>query len=141
MEAIHTNEYITQLKEIARKYHFPLKDIVTVPNIHKWCRRWGIDEPNPFSTGTCLRQTETGRFKILLAENITPEMQASVIDEIISHGFSDEAELLDDPYIFIVFVFLHEIAHAKNLTWLDIEIDLWAFEQLKTIGIFNYAST
>ena len=133
MEVIHTKEYITTLQDIARRYHFPLKDIETVANINKWCGKWGIDEPNPFRTGTCLRQTETGRFKILFAEEITPEMQQSVIDAMIIHGFKDEVELLDDPFIFTVHLLLHEIAHAMNLTWLEDQCDIWAFKELKTL--------
>jgi hypothetical protein len=96
-----------------------------------------MDDPNPFRTGTCLHQTYTGRFKILIAEYITPEMQESVIDEMITHGFSEEADLLDDPFYFTVFVFLHEIAHAKNVTWLEKECAIWAFEQLLNIDNLN----
>ena len=133
MEIISTKEYIAQLKEIARRYHFPLEDIETVSSIKKWCRKWHVDEANPFRTGTCLHQSKIGKFKILLAEEITPEMQEAVFDELIERGFSEETELLDDPFIFLVHLLLHEIAQAKNQTWLEKECDIWAFKELSNI--------
>ena len=137
MKIIHTKKYIDQLKEIARRYHFPLKDIETVASIQKWCGKWHIDEPNPFRTGTCLRQTETGRFKILIAEAITPDMQELVVEEMIINGFADEVELLDEPFIFTSYLFLHEMARVKNPTWIERECDIWAFKELINIKILG----
>jgi hypothetical protein len=118
MKPILTKEYLSELKIIAHRYHFPLEDIETVANIQKWCKKWRVDEPNPFRTGTCLRQTEIGRFRILLAEEITPDMQEAVVDALINRGFAEEVESLDDPFHFIVHLLLREIAHVKNQTWL-----------------------
>jgi hypothetical protein len=82
-----------------------------------------------------------GRFKILIAETISPEMQESVIDEMIALGFSKEAELLEEPFNYTAFVFLHDLAHAKNLTWLEKECAKWALEQLKSGNTFNETVT
>ncbi|MGR3178526.1 MAG: hypothetical protein ACUZ8E_10760 [Candidatus Anammoxibacter sp.] len=131
MEQINTVKHMPELKKIAQSYRFPLENIETVLSIQKWCEGKGIDENNPFLTGKCLKNSETGKYKILLAAEITAEMQNSVIGAMSLRGYGEEINLLNEPSLFITHLLLHEIAHAINEKWSESECDSWAFKELE----------
>ncbi len=135
MEAIDTSQHIEKLVEIAKFFDFPLENVESVPSIQDWCEERGIEENNPFRTGKCLRNRETGNFKILIAKVITSEMQNSVIGAMKFKGYGVEVEAIETPVLFLAHLLLHEVAHAKNENWSEKECDYWAFRELEKIAI------
>ncbi len=132
---IKTNDHLAKLVEVAQQYEFPLESIEVVSSIIGWCKEQGIEEHNPFRTGKCLRNRETGNYKILLAEEITGEMQNSVISAMEVWGYDSEIEVLYNDRKFLLHLLLHEVAHAKNDQWSENECDSWAFAELENIAI------
>ncbi|MET0028324.1 MAG: hypothetical protein ABW101_11870 [Candidatus Thiodiazotropha sp.] len=132
---INTSEHISKLVDIAKQYNFPLEKIEAVPSIMDWCKSKDIEEDNPFRTGKCLRNSETGEYLILLAQKITPDMQNSVIGALEFRGFSSDTEVLYKPLAFLMHLLLHEVAHAIGDMWSEEECDSWAFKELKKIEI------
>jgi len=135
MRAINTKEYLEKLTQIAQQHDFPLEEIESVSSIQEWCKVRGIEENNPFRTGKCLRNRESGKYIILLAEEITGDMQSSVISAMEFRGYGPEVEALENPFLFLVHLLLHEVAHAKNDKWSEKECDAWAFEELEKFAI------
>ena len=135
MKAIDTNEHLKQLRGLALKYEFPLEELLVVESIQEWCKERKIEENNPFRTGKCLRNRETGKYLILLAAEITPDMCNSVISVMKLRGYGEEVEVLYSAFPFLAHLLLHEVAHAKNENWSERECDSWAFEELNKIAI------
>ncbi len=135
METIITNEHLVRLTEVARKFDSLLEDIEAVSNIQEWCEKRRIKENNPFRTGKCLKNRETGKYKILLAKEITPEMQSSVICAMECRSYCEEINALKNPSVFLTHLLLHEIAHARNENWSEQECDSWAFKELEKISV------
>lgn len=133
MEAIQTELYLAKLRAIAESYDFPLEGIDAVESIKQWCDEKGVEENNFWRVGKCLRNKGNGKYRILLAAEITPEMQSSVLAAMEYRGFGSEVSLLAAPNKFLEHLLLHEIAHAKNNNWEESECDRWAFTQLKAI--------
>ncbi|MCU7927390.1 MAG: hypothetical protein KZQ97_13225 [Candidatus Thiodiazotropha sp. (ex Dulcina madagascariensis)] len=135
LREINTSEHISKLVDIAQQYDFPLENIEAVPNIMDWCETRDIEENNPFRTGKCLRNSETGEYLILLAQEITADMQNSVIGALELRGFSSNTEVLHKPLAFLMHLLLHEVAHAIDYKWSEEECDSWAFKELEKIEI------
>ena len=133
MESIKTEQYLARLRAIAESYDFPLEKIDALESIKLWCDERGIEENNLWRVGKCLRNKENGKYRILLAADITPEMQSSVLAAMEYRGFGSEMSLLAAPDKFLEHLLLHEIAHAKNNSWEESECDRWALAQLKAI--------
>lgn len=134
MKAINTNKHLEKLIKVAQQYEFPLEEIEAVSSIQEWCNERAIEENNPFRSGKCLRNRETGKYKILLAEEITADMQNSAISAMKFHGYGSEVEVLENPFSFLVHLLLHEVAHARNDKWSEKECDSWAFVELEKIA-------
>ena len=132
-QTIITKEYLSLLIKVAHQYDLPLEGIEIVSSIQEWCKEIGIEEDNPFRAGKCLRNCETGKYKILLAEEITPEMQNSIIGAMSLRDYSLKIEILENPKAFLIHLLLHELAHARNEEWSENECDRWAFEELEKI--------
>lgn len=130
---IKTERYLARLRAIAASHEFPLEEIETVADIKQWCDERGVEEDNFCRVGKCLRNGNTGKYRILIAAEITPEMQNSVLAAMEYRGFGNEVSLLSAPDKFVEHLLLHEIAHAKNNNWDQSECDSWAFRQLKAI--------
>ncbi|MCP4104849.1 MAG: hypothetical protein GY749_04830, partial [Desulfobacteraceae bacterium] len=95
----------------------------------------GIDESNDNRTGKCLRNSETGLHLILLAEEIKPETISSIITAMDIKGLYDKTEKLNSSWAFLKHLLLHEISHAINPNFSELECDNWAFEQMEKIAI------
>ena len=133
VEPIKTERHLARLRAVAASYDFPLEEIEAIADIKRWCDERGVEEDNFWRVGKCLRNRNTGQYRILLAAEITPEMQSSVLAAMEYRGFGNEVSLLSAPEKFVEHLLLHEIAHAKNNNWDETECDSWAFEQLKAI--------
>ena len=133
MELIQTERYLVRLRAIAEHYDFPLEQIEAVTNIKQWCDEQQIEENNFWRVGKCLRNRKSGKYKILLAAEITPEMQSSVLAAMEYRGFENEVAFLKAADKFLEHLLLHEIAHAKNDNWNEHECDSWAFNELNAI--------
>ena len=133
MESIQTVLYLAKLRAIAESYGFPLEGISAVESIKQWCDEKGVEENNFWRVGKCLRNKESGKYRILLAAEITSEMQSSVLAAMEYRSFDSEVWLLAAPDKFLEHLLLHEIAHAQNNSWKESECDRWAFTQLKAI--------
>lgn len=133
MGPIQTKHYLVRLRALAERYEFPLEEIEAVADIKQWCNERGIEENNLWRVGKCLRNSESGKYRILLAAEITPEMQNSVLGAMEYRGFGYEVSSLRAADKFLEHLLLHEIAHAKNNNWEERECDSWAFNELKSI--------
>jgi len=127
---INTQAYLGELRALAARYQLELDGVEAVLSIQDWCKGRGVPEENPFRTGKIVRNTETGRFLILLLCPITEEMFRSVISAMECRGFAKDAARLSDPGLFMKHLLLHEIAHGLDPSRSEAECDRWAFDQL-----------
>ncbi|HMK56481.1 MAG TPA: hypothetical protein VK448_07590 [Dissulfurispiraceae bacterium] len=130
-ETIRTESYLAQLRAVATRYDFPLEEIEAVQDIMQWCNERGIEENNSWRVGKCLRNRTNGKYRILLAAEITPEIKNSVLAAMEYRGFGNEVSSLEASEKFLEHLLLHEIAHAKHETWEEKDCDKWAFNELK----------
>jgi hypothetical protein len=129
---IVVSEMLASLMQVARGFDSAI-DVEAVPNIQAWCKAIGLPEDNPFLCGKTVQRLETGRHLILLADRITPEMQASVMSGMQFHGRlpPEDIAFLTHPQAFLKHLLLHEVAHATDHARSEEECDRWAFQQLK----------
>ena len=130
MAVIRPNDYLDRLQSLAAVHKVRVERVIVVPSIQEWCIANGQEEQNPFRTGRIFQNPETKDYLVVLVEEITPDMQNSVISAMQMHGFDDEVEQLSDPLLFLDHLFLHELAHALNQDATERECDEWAFNQL-----------
>jgi len=103
-----------------------------VPSITNWCKSNGIDDTSPFSPGRCLRNTESGKYLVLLSECVSDDEKQSIIDGMVYRGCTPiDTELLIDEWLFVMHLVLHECAHAFNPSFSELECDNWAFERMR----------
>jgi hypothetical protein len=127
---ISTAAMVEELQALADA-HVGSIDVLTVPDIQSWCRERNVVEDNPFRCGKALRQLETGRCVVLLADPISPAMRASVLGAMdYSNVDSAHMALLQEPIAFVRHLVLHEVAHVLNPEQTEEECDRWAFTQL-----------
>jgi hypothetical protein len=81
--------------------------------------------------GKTVRNLQTGGARILLADEITPLMQRSVIAALEIRGFADEVAEIERSERFLTHLFLHELAHARDDTATEAQCDEWAFSRLE----------
>jgi hypothetical protein len=128
---IKTSLYKAKLEKIINYYVVSFEVLDIVPDIMKWSEEHRIEEDNPWRAGKCVRNLETGKYRILLAEEISYEMRRSIIGAMEIRGFSDSADVLNDEEKFLVHLLLHEIAHALHNDWTEDDCDKWAFTELE----------
>ena len=119
--------HYSQLSKIADLYGLPL-EIQIVSDIQEWCSIRGIEENNPFLAGKCLLDNTTGKYLVLLREEITPEIKESAINAMQLREI--DTKPINDTKKFVIHLLLHEIAHAANSEWSESECDLWALDQI-----------
>jgi hypothetical protein len=131
-QVIVTSEIIDDLVSVARRFVSDIQ-VEAVPSIQDWCKAIGMPEDNPFVCGKTVQDRQTGRHLVLLAERITPEMQASVISAMEFHAKLPHEDIasLTDPQVFVKHLLLHEVAHATGHDRSEEECDRWAFQQLR----------
>ncbi|MGC1818121.1 MAG: hypothetical protein WA900_10760 [Casimicrobiaceae bacterium] len=129
--AIRPADHLPMLDAIAATYPVRLQGIEVVPSIRDWSVAHGLEESSHSRMGKTVVNNETGASLILLAAEITPEMQSQVIFGMEARGHFDEAQpLRGDARAFIVHLLLHEMAHARFPDATEIECDDWAFAEL-----------
>ena len=126
--SIRPSENVEKLQRIATRYAVELEAIKVVPSVKAWCDEHGVPETNHRRAGKTVRNNMSGAALILLPEEITPSMQSSVLSAMELHGY-DVAQLRE-PSVFLVHLFLHELAHAQFPDASEQECDDWAFSQL-----------
>jgi hypothetical protein len=122
---------LSRLRKLAAKYAVAL-DVEAVRDIQAWCDAHGVPENNPFRSAKVVKNNETGRFLVLLADPITPHMTSSTIEAMLlrEHISNEEARRLTEPLNFLSHLFLHEIAHALDSRRSERDCDRWALEQM-----------
>jgi hypothetical protein len=128
VSTIRPNESIEELQRVANRYSVELEAIKVVPSVKAWCDECGVPETNHWRTGKTVRNNITGAALILLPEEITSSMQNSVLGALESYGY--DVEQLREPSVFLLHLFLHELAHAQFPEASEQECDDWAFSQL-----------
>ncbi len=130
-QVIVTSEFLDDLTSLARRFVSDI-EVEAVPSIQDWCKAIGLPEDNPYLCGKTVQNHQTRRHLILLAERITPEMQASVISAMEFHAKlpHEKIMILTDPQVFVTHLLLHEVAHATDHDRSEEECDRWAFQQL-----------
>ena len=108
-------------------------DVEFVGDIQEWCVRHGVPEDSPWCSGKIVRNSETGRYVILLVERITRSMVSSVISGMEGRGFASEVAQLSEPLAFVRHLVLHEIAHGLDSSRTEAACDQWAFQQLRQL--------
>lgn len=129
---LNTEPYLQRLREIAAQFQ-PGIDVETVPEIQAWCNDHGAPEQNPFRSGKALRNRETGRLLILIANPLTPTMISSAVDVMLLRGYisAEEAARLSGPVNFLTHLLLHELAHALDHRRSEEACDRWALSQME----------
>jgi hypothetical protein len=130
MPTIRPSDYLDRLAALAAKHSVATEKILVVPSIQSWCEEQGVEETNPWRSGRILQNRETDAFLILLAEEITEDMQASVRDSIELRGLLGQVKVIEEPLAFLDHLMLHELAHALYPKASETECDRWAFVQL-----------
>ena len=130
-QVVVASEILDELTSVARRFVHDIQ-VEAVPSIQDWCKAVGMSEDNPFLCGKTVQDRETGRHLILLAERITPEMQASVISAMEHHAKLPREDIasLTNADVFVKHLLLHEVAHATGHERSEEECDRWAFQQL-----------
>jgi hypothetical protein len=125
-------DMLSELEALARRFD-PEIEVQAVSSIQGWCKGIGLREDNPFLCGKTVQDKTSGRHLVLLAEEITSEMQASVIAgmEFLGKLAPSDIEMLRDPNTFARHLLLHEVAHATGHSRTEEECDRWAFQQLR----------
>ena len=118
-----------ELRGLADRYGVPF-DIEAVPSIQLWCTDHGLVEENPFRSGAVFRNSENGRYLVLLANPITSGMIGSAIGGMIANGLDTSAESLREPRQFARHLLLHEVAHALDGSRSETQCDKWAFREM-----------
>ena len=130
---IDTCSFIREIRTIVEQSGLA-GDVHVVPSIQEWCQENGVTEDSPWRAGKIVRSNENGRYLILLAEQITPEMASSAISALEFRGFVADAGVLSDPQAFVRHLVLHEIAHGLDGTRSEAACDAWAFQQLRKLS-------
>ena len=131
-ETIRPRDSLPVLEAIALAEKVDLEAIEVVPSIQAWCEIHGIDESHSSRMGKTVRNLSTLKARILLAEEITPQMQSNVCVVLDSRGFGDRTEELEDSARFLLHLFLHELGHARDDSASEQDCDTWAFLRLAT---------
>lgn len=129
--AYSTSAFIGELEALAKQYGADL-DVLVTPDIQSWCKERNIAESNPFRCGKALRNNETGRHLILLANPVSSDMHASVLSAMEHRGSltHDQLTTLRQPGNFVKHLMLHEVAHVLDSRRTEDECDEWALTQL-----------
>jgi hypothetical protein len=135
MNTIKTNNYIKQIEAVLDAIGCELEAVEVVPNIHDWCVEHNIEESNFFRAGKCLRNKETGKHLILLAEEIKKETILSITAAMEIKGLFKKTESLNSSWDFLKHLLLHEIAHSVHPEFSELECDTWAFEQIDKLAM------
>jgi hypothetical protein len=130
--SICTSDFLEDLRALAQQ-HLPNVELVLVPSVKAWCEATQAAVQSPFKCGAALRNRETGRFVVLLAEEITPDMHASRMAVLRMRPSlnDDRRKQLEVPQGFVRHLLLHEVAHALDSTRNEEQCDDWAFQQLE----------
>jgi len=130
---IDVRAYYDEIHRIVQHFGLPVEAVEIVPSIQTWCHERGLSEDSPFRTARIVRNKETGRYLILMAERMTDPMISSVVSVLEVRGFRSEVHLLSDSLAFVRHLTLHELAHGLDDTRSEYECDRWAFDQLGTL--------
>jgi hypothetical protein len=131
VETIRPQEHLPELLAIAAAEAVELEGVEIVPSIRNWCEDHGLTETHDRRMGKTVRNLQTGRARILLAEEITPLMQTNVIAALEISGFADEIVRLESSEGFLKHLFLHELAHARDDNATEAQCDTWAFARME----------
>ena len=131
METIRPQEHLPTLLAIAAAEAVDLEGIDVVSSIRTWCEARGLTETHDRRMGKTVRNGQTGRARILLAEEITPLMRTNVIAALEISGFADEIVRLESSEGFLKHLFLHELAHARDDNATEAQCDEWAFARME----------
>lgn len=135
MKTIKINEYLNEISAVVDAVGFELEGVEVVPSIKEWCAEKDIEENNLHRTGKCLVNRDTGKYLILLAEEIKAETISSIITAMDIKGLYDKTDSLNSSWAFLKHLLLHELSHAINPEFSELECDNWAFEQMVKIAI------
>src|SRR5207245_7145494 len=119
-----------QLNELIRKFGRLVCERIMVCSVQEWAAGAGIREDDPFRAAMAATRRPDGIPTIVLLAYITADIQGSVIGVLLSRGFGDEADRLQDPAAFLEHLVLHEIAHLVLKDPSESDCDQWAFERL-----------
>lgn len=138
---IATRNYLAEVHALVERFALPLESVEVVANIQAWCQARGIPEDSPSRIGKIVRNAQTGRYVILLAERITQDNVASIVSAMELRGFGAEVGALADGAAFVHHLALHEIAHGLDASRSEAACDRWAFDQLRNLPSNNAAQS
>ncbi len=134
MAAIRTKDHLDGLKGITPPYEFSLERIQVVASIREWCEEHGVEPPEAPRIAKVVRNRNTGKYLILVAETVDSENVEAIKSKIRDEGLEDHvAQLITDEDL-LKHSILHEIYYGVNdmlghaIT--ERQCDQWAFEQM-----------
>jgi hypothetical protein len=129
MSSIATADHLQSLESLARRYPIDLEAVIAVPSVREWKLAHGLQEVNTRRAATIV-QLESSRWLVVLAQEISPSVQRSIVNGIQARGFFDEADVLASPTHFMRHLVLHELSHALHPSGSEEFHDEWAFGEL-----------
>ena len=125
----NVEKHIGQLRDLMRQYGLTQSKLVLVDDVAKWVKEHKITETNPFRAAVAVRRTASQIRDIVVLKEIPADEVESIKSAMKFRGFYGQTERLNDEWLFIKHLVLHEIAHCKDISD-EKNADQWAFDNL-----------
>ncbi|WP_457571845.1 hypothetical protein [Desulfovulcanus sp.] len=129
MNKIKLAQYREQIMNLVNSFEICLEDVKIIDSIQQWCANNNIEEYSDARMGKTVRNSETGKYLILLST----EISLDDLDLILRFNteFEKDLEMLKTDWDYIKHLTLHEIAHCIYENYSEEDCDKWAFEKMK----------
>jgi hypothetical protein len=139
---METRDYRDVLQSLMEHYCLNPEDIIFVENVHDWCIREGIEEPDKNKPVKLI--TPKGKScRIVINESIPDSavenrIKAMSIRGALQNVALDRAALLNSEKKKLTYLFISEFATSlPDLEGDELLADNWAFEEMKKMGFFK----
>jgi hypothetical protein len=118
------------------------EDIIFVENVHEWCKREGIDEPDRNKPVKLITPRGKG-CRMVINESIPDSavddrIKAMSIRNKLQNVAFDREELLNSEKKKLTFLFISEYATSMpDLGGDELLADNWTFDEMKKMGYFK----
>ncbi len=127
MGPIEIEKYRSRINKLLFNYGFKPDDLIPVEDVQEWCTKRDIEEKNPFRTANCVKETQSGQYKIIICKKITCDQISSIEGAMICREHRSKFSQLTSDWLFLKHLLLHEIAHSKGMG--ENDADIWAFSE------------
>jgi hypothetical protein len=135
MASIRPEEYRDYLWHIVTTTGAKVQELLIVDSVNEWAKHHGRGERNRLTprAARCFDLIGSDKWLILLAAEITPQMQKSIRGRLQTCGYDISPIAGERP--FLTHLLLHEVAHTLHPDASEDECDEWAFAQLSKYAV------